>query len=533
MDTGADATTETALRRLASAYDQMPYRPRPHALTRPAHIGAIAQLFGLVVPSVTTARVLDIGCAVGGNLIPLAAAFPEARFVGIDLSPRQISLARHRAEAAGLANIVFQQGSVTDVDAGWGAFDYIVCHGVYSWVPAEVRRAILRVTAERLTDTGVALVSYNVLPGWYLRGVAREAMQAHASQFDEPSEKLAQARAFLDFLKDHTAEDTPYGQVVRREAEMLATEPDDYVTHEFLEAVNSPCTVAEFVKEAERAGLGYLGDSEYHTVLPGQRGAEAAEQLRAMATDPVQLELYIDLLIGRTFRQSILMKPAAVAKARHGRGPSCMAGLHVAATFDDLPQTTGPGRFVFRARPRRSSDIVRTLTTESRVAARALAALSSRWPATATAEELTEAVVSDDAPREAVAAAVLDILFRLMTAGVLLLSTTPIRVGRAEATHPVVWSLARADASSGAIQTANLHHEPVDFDGPSLVLAPLLDGTRDRTALIRSVMSMMEQGTIELRRDGELVPDSGARMKAATEMVDSTIRTLASAALLS
>jgi SAM-dependent methyltransferase len=342
MSTQLDSAIDLAARRTASGYDRTPYRSLPYPLTRPAHVAAIARTLGLALPDVTTARVLEIGCAGGGNIIPLAAAFPDARFVGIDLSPVQIGQGRERASAAGLSNLDFRQGSVTAIDDRWGTFDYIICHGVYSWVPAEVRRAILQVAAERLCDNGAALISYNVLPGWHLRRVARDAMLAHAAQFDDPAEKLGQARAFLEFLKEHTPEDTPYGQVVRREATVLADQSDDYVVHEFLEAENSPCTVVEFVAEAEAAGLGHLGDTEYHTLLPGSRGPETTARLRELAATRVQLEHYIDLVIGRTFRQSILLKPATVAQAKHGLGSSCMAGLHVAARFVDVPPASGP-----------------------------------------------------------------------------------------------------------------------------------------------------------------------------------------------
>jgi len=533
MSTPADPALETAARRTASEYDRIPYRSLPYPLTRPAHIAAIAQTLGLALPPVTTARVLEIGCAGGGNLIPLAAAFPDARFVGIDLSPVQIGQARERAEAAGLTNVDFREGSVTAIDDGWGRFDYIICHGVYSWVPTEVRRAILRVAAERLSDAGAALVSYNVLPGWHLRRVARDAMLAHAAQFDDPVERLAQARGFLEFLKEHTPEDTPYGQVVRREATILADQSDDYVMHEFLETENSPCTVVEFVAEAEAAGLGHLGDSEYHTLLPGTRGPETTARLRELAATPVQLEQYIDLVIGRTFRQSILMKPAAVAQAQHGLGSSSMAGLHVAARFVDMPAPGGPGPFVFKSPARRAPNLFRTLTTDSPTIARALVALGTRWPSTATPDELIDAACADGAPREAVAPAVLDSLFRLMTAGMLRLSTVPVRVGSADASHPRGWSLARADAARGASETVSPYHVSVPLDGPSRTLLPLLDGTRDRAALVRCVLEMMEDGSIALQHDGEAVADPDVTRKAVTELVDSTIAKLAAAALLS
>src|SRR4051812_36191006 len=122
-----------ALERTASDYDRTPYRSFPYPLTRPAHLSAVAQLFRLAVPAVATARVLELGCAAGGNLIPMAAAFPDASFIGIDLSPLQIEQAKQRAEAAGLSNIEFRRASITEIDASYGAFDYVVCHGVYSW----------------------------------------------------------------------------------------------------------------------------------------------------------------------------------------------------------------------------------------------------------------------------------------------------------------------------------------------------------------------------------------------------------------
>ncbi len=533
MTTDRDSAIETAVRRTASEYDRTPYRSMPYPLTRPVHMAAVAHTLGLATPCVTTARVLEIGCAGGGNLIPLAAAFPDARFVGIDLSPVQIGQGRERAEAAGLANIEFREGSVTAIDEAWGRYDYIVCHGVYSWVPTEVRRAILRVAAERLTDEGAALVSYNVLPGWHLRRVAREAMLAHAAQFEDPDEKIAQARGFMEFLREHTAEDTPYGQVVRREATIVADQSDDYVIHELLEADNSPRTVVQFVAEAEAAGLGYLGDAEHHMLMPGSRGPETMARLREIAATPLQLEHYTDLVVGRTFRQSILMKPAAVARARRGLGAASIAGLHVAARFVDMPAPDGPGPFVFKSPARRGRDLFRTLTTDSVPIAHALVALGERWPSTATPDELIEAARSDGAARESVAPAVLESLFRLMAAGMLELSTVPVRAGRADAARPLGWSLARADAGRGAAATAGLHHAPAPLDDPSRTLLPLLDGTRDRPALVHHVLDLMADGSIVLQHEGEAVADREVMRIAVTELVDSTIAKLAAAALLS
>jgi 2-polyprenyl-3-methyl-5-hydroxy-6-metoxy-1,4-benzoquinol methylase len=527
MNNNAAAATDLALQRTASDYDQTPYRSFPYPLTRPAHLAAVAQLFGLAAPPVATARVLEIGCGGGGNLIPMAAAFPDARFVGVDLSPIQIEQATQRAKAAGLSNIDLRCVNVADVDDSYGAFDYVVCHGVYSRVSAEIRRAILRVAAERLTDAGMAIVSYNVLPGWHLKHVARDAMLTHAAQFTDPAQKLAQARAFLDFLKDRVPEQTPYGQVLRTESAFLAVQRDDFVLHEFLQAESSPSTVLDFLNEAAGAGLAYLADSEVHTMLPETYGAEIAAVLRQISGNRlVQLEQYIDLLTGRTFRQTILMKPAAMMPVQRNLDPARLAGLHASARFTGLPEA-GAGPFVF------TDGFGRTLSTASAPVARAMTALSARWPQTATAEELTDLAMADDAPREVTAAVILDALFRLMNAGMVSLSAVPIRAGQADATHPVAWPLARSDAARGAADTAGPQHATVGLDMASRTVLPLLDGTRDRDALVEGVMALVSQGTITLRRNDQPIENPDERRQAAREMVDGTLRGLAAAGLLS
>jgi SAM-dependent methyltransferase len=512
----------------ANPIDRPTYDSLPIALTRPAHLAAIAHLFDLAAPEVATARVLEIGCASGGNLIPLAASFPEARFVGVDLSAVQVEQGRQRAGAAALANIEFRHASVTEIDASYGAFDYVICHRLYSWVPYEVRRAILRIAAERLSPAGMAIVTYNVMPGWHLKRIARDAMLAHGALFADPAQKLQQARLFLDFLKDRVPPQTPYGQVLRSEAALLASQRDDHVLREFLETENTPCTVTEFFTEAVAAGLGYLADSELHTMLPETHGAQIAGELRRLAANSLlQLEQYIDIVTGRTFRQSILMNPPAMAGAKRALEPSRMAALHVSARFAGLPDLAAAGPFVF------TDALGRTLTTGSVPVVRAMMALSARWPQTATADELTDAAAAgSESARDAAQPLVLDAIFRLMTAGMLSVSTVPIRLGAADESHPHGWPLARADALRGAAGTANLRHEPVALDLPSRTLLPLLNGQRDRAALAGAILALVEQGTMSLRKDDKPIVDPTERRDAAEKMVDATIAGLAAMALL-
>ena len=126
---------------------------------------------------------LELGCASGDNLIPMALGLPNARFVGIDLSARQIEQGQRQVSALGLANIELRQYNIADVDASWGKFDYIICHGIYSWVPAPVRERLLAICRDNLAPNGVAYVSYNTLPGWHMRGMIRDMMIYHSAAF--------------------------------------------------------------------------------------------------------------------------------------------------------------------------------------------------------------------------------------------------------------------------------------------------------------------------------------------------------------
>src|SRR5262245_34601333 len=150
-------------------FDQLPYPSMPFAYTQPAHLAALAALYGLEPPRAASARVLELGCASGGNIIPLAARFPQAHFVGIDLSLQHIHAGSQRIRALGLSNIDLRQGDLAEAELAGNTFDYVICHGVFSWVPRAVQTKILHICRTALAPWGIAVVSYNVLPGWHLR----------------------------------------------------------------------------------------------------------------------------------------------------------------------------------------------------------------------------------------------------------------------------------------------------------------------------------------------------------------------------
>lgn len=150
---------------LARSYDETPYPGRAYAHPHPDYMAVLATLLGLNPPPVACCRVLEIGCASGANLIPMALSLPGASFIGIDISPRQIAEGQRTIDALGLTNITLLVRDLQEVGDELGQFDYIIAHGVYSWAPAPVRDRLMALTKRCLAPNGIAYISYNTYPG--------------------------------------------------------------------------------------------------------------------------------------------------------------------------------------------------------------------------------------------------------------------------------------------------------------------------------------------------------------------------------
>jgi SAM-dependent methyltransferase len=174
-----------------ASYEEVPFDSGPVTNSHPDALATVATLYGMTPPPLDGCRVLELGCSTGGNLLSMALSLPDSTFVGIDLAPRQITQARALAATLGLTNVDLRAMSIADVDDDLGMFDYIVCHGVYSWVPEPIREAILRVCSRNLAPNGVAFVSYNTFPGWHARAMVREMIVFHDDPTRPPMERVA------------------------------------------------------------------------------------------------------------------------------------------------------------------------------------------------------------------------------------------------------------------------------------------------------------------------------------------------------
>ena len=212
-------------------------------------------------------------------------------------------------KALGLTNVEIRQLSITDVTKDIGTFDYVIAHGVYSWVSDQVQEKILQICRENLSPNGVAYVSYNTYPGWHFRGMIRDMMLYHTAQLREPTLRATQARALLDFLAQSVpTKDNAYGIMLKNEVEVLRQQRDSYLLHDHLEEANEPIYFYQFADRAGRHGLQYLAEAEFSTMLTSNFPQEVAETLRRVSNEIVRTEQYMDFLRNRTFRQTLLCR---------------------------------------------------------------------------------------------------------------------------------------------------------------------------------------------------------------------------------
>ncbi|MBI1879375.1 MAG: class I SAM-dependent methyltransferase [Chloroflexi bacterium] len=111
-------------------YDQIPYPSLSFSWSHPSHLATLAVLVGMQPAPVERCRVLELGCAGGGNLIPMAYSLPDSEFIGIDLSARQIAEGQEMVAALGLRNVSLKQTNILGIASDFGRFDYIIAHGI-------------------------------------------------------------------------------------------------------------------------------------------------------------------------------------------------------------------------------------------------------------------------------------------------------------------------------------------------------------------------------------------------------------------
>jgi methyltransferase-like protein/SAM-dependent methyltransferase len=289
----------------AFSYEVMPYPSKFFSQTHPDRLATLATLFGMKPAPPERCRVLELGCGNGSNLVSHAFNLPEARFVGVDLAENHIADAKQSARELNLSNVEFHRMDVTRMTAGeFGKFDYIIAHGLYSWIPAFVREKVLALYREMLAENGVGYVSYNAYPGAHHRRMVQEMMSFHTRDTSEPMEKVGKAISFLAFLCEHADEKEFYQIILNQELKRHFEHEAADVFHDDLAEFNQPFYFHEFAAQLAENDLQFLSEAELHAL--GTHGlAPAAKEFVDAIPETVEREQYLDFLRGRIFRQTL------------------------------------------------------------------------------------------------------------------------------------------------------------------------------------------------------------------------------------
>lgn len=383
---------EHMLEQLAESYNTMPYDSHAFKWCSPAYIRAVAYLYGVDLPAVQSARVLEIGCAAGGNSLPFAFMYPEAEVVGIDIAEAQIAEGQRIVAQAQLKNISLKTMCMTELEEGAVPFDYVIAHGVLSWIPKVAQAQLFSAIEQSLDNGGGAYVSFNTYPGWRVRESLRDLMLWHSRDVENIQDKVDRAREVIPFLEEGVS---PHNLLQAAKEYLVAQLPDCesqdyYLAHEYLELHNNPLYLRDMMSFAEQANLRYVGDaqpkiecSEFYQLADN----EEFLTLQSSTSSAISQQQYLDFAVGRSFRKSLLTSTKHPQQAFDKPDFSRLTDLLFAGSFDEIAtKKEGVKKYqIFGQKIKVKCEIVQAM----------LALLHQSWPRPVSGHDLLRVVGSN------------------------------------------------------------------------------------------------------------------------------------------
>ena len=472
-----------------ASYDELPYDSLPLPETQPDFLAAVARLHGFDAPDPSRARILELGCAQGGNLIPLAWRWPESECVGVELSRVQAEAGMAFIQRLGLPNARILHGDLAALPDGLGEFDYIIAHGVFSWVPPSVQQALLAACRRHLSPHGIAYVSFNVATGWQALQPLRAALIERTSADLPAPARFQQALHVLGALEAEWCD--PF---LLKEVAYLKTAAPSYLFHEYLAEFNAPMPFAEFSAQLGAHGLRYVGEAGPRRAVVELEDAWGLVP-EGMAGRWLDAEAALDDALAIRFRRALIARDDAPCAQ-----PPQAAALGGLAFHADLRsdeeidlETAGEQAFFNPAG--------NTFRIAQPVMKAAAMVLSSAYPAAIAYTALLDAaraVLAEHGVRAPMDEAVFrEALFQLVTSqGVW---SGPLAADPGE--RPCANALARLQADSPGWVASGARHVAIDLDPAGRTLLAALDGSRSVDGLAAHMQATLALAGQELPLD--------------------------------
>ncbi|MBR0694727.1 class I SAM-dependent methyltransferase [Bradyrhizobium lablabi] len=473
---------------VSTPYDDVYYPGHVYGLTHPNHLATIATVYGMQPAPVEHCRVLELGCGVGGNLLPMAFQYPDSEFIGVDLSGVTIERGQRNVAALGLRNIKLLHCDIMNVDASFGQFDYIIAHGVYSWVPPVVREQMMTIFKQNLAPRGVCYVSYNAHPFSHLRNMVRDMMLYHTRHITGMKEKVGQARAIMKFLSEGSKANSVHGAVMRDQCNRVLKVPDELLFHDDLDEGAAAFLLSNVVEDATRHGLQYLSDADFsRRYLAGYAEEVRATLQRFPESEFMARDQYQDFIDGNGFRRTLLCHDNISLRRQIDR--DFVTRFHLLSTLS--PVDPGVCLTDDSAMEFENHDSSRITVTNPLLKAAHLC-LGRAWPRAMSFGELLDGAralrggeQTDDDQQT-----LTDAMYILTQSGEVSFLVSPPFLMKDVTDRPQASLLARRQAETGPLVT-NLLHQTVQLeDDRTRHFLQLLDGTRTTDQI---VMEMTEK----------------------------------------
>lgn len=515
-------TDETSdVEAIQRAYDTLPYTSNAFAFTHPSRLGALGHVHGLNCALPIRCRVLEIGCASGGNLLPMALGYPASEFVGVDLSSVQIAQARRSAAALSIKNARLIAGDIRELPHDVGTFDYIICHGVYSWVPKAVRESILTTCAMRLAHGGVAMISFNVYPSWHqkdrLRRLLDAALAARGGDALSPVQAVEAAKLWVRQLttsKTDGSESRWLDSSLRASINEFLNANNEYLFHEYLNRVNQPERTSQFLADAEQHSLRYIADADWGCNGRFARAATQSGVMQIANTRSAQEDLLDDLL-DTPFRRAVLCRgeetPAAEPIA--DRFEQLYAACRFTPSKAAVGTDTDPPQRATTYNVDSYNQTTRLLFPAAADAARALWAASPSYVAVSALHQAAQ-------PHAAICAAAKAARYGLLTlarasAVDLVLAPFPIAAKLGQPLALSAWSRYRVD--QGAKYVSGITHEQIHLHESWMKALDGKHGEQRSDALLERISAVCAREEMRLPITNESTAPAG---DAASEPAD-------------
>ena len=277
----------------------------------PEQMAMTALLRGNRTPSLEEGfTYFEMGCGQGDSLNLLAACNPQGRFYGNDFNPTHVAGAQSLAAAAGLQNVTVLEKSFQELaTVELPQFDFICLHGVYTWVSAENRKAIVDFIRTRLKPGGLAYVSYNCLPGWAGTAPLRRLMTEYAhTGGGTVLQQVDRALSFTTRLRDLKIGFFTPNQALDNRLAQIQAASRSYLAHEYFHQDWTPFYHADVARDMAEAKLAFVCPASYAEHIEYLWFTEPTLALLAEIQEPTLRETVKDFLTNTVFRKDIFTR---------------------------------------------------------------------------------------------------------------------------------------------------------------------------------------------------------------------------------